>query len=79
MDSSQKKNIALIGVAVLLLAGALVFGFRDSLFSGTQGAPALDEATTAAIAENTKPEDARAQPDPPNPPPKGSGKLPGRN
>ncbi len=75
MDSSQKKNAILIGVAALLLIGALVFGFRDSIFGGGQ-APAIDEAATSAAAAAVGIKDGNPEPDSPNPPPRGSGKRP---
>lgn len=75
MDSSQKKNALLIGVAVLLLVGALVFGFRDTLFGGSQ-APPIDEAATSAAAAAVGIKDGSPEPDAPNPPPRGSGKRP---
>lgn len=81
MDSTQKKNVILIAVAALLLIGALAFGFRDSLFSGSGPAtPSVDDATAAAIGATMPEKDRMPEPDSPNPPPRGSGKkASGRN
>ena len=77
MDSAQKKNFILIAVAAILLIGALVFGFRDSLFGpATPGAAAINDETTAAIADTMSAKDRMPEPDAPNPPPRGSGKKP---
>lgn len=75
MDNDQKKNVILIAAAVLLLIGALVFGFRDSLFGGSGPATAsVDNQTAAAIGSVMPEKDRMPEPDSPNPPPRGSGK-----
>ena len=51
MDA-KKKNMILIGVAAVLLAGALLLGFRESIFGGT--APLSSPEVTAALEESAK-------------------------
>jgi hypothetical protein len=48
----KKKNMILIGVAALLLIGALALGFRDSLFGGGNEVPTAD--VKAAMEESAK-------------------------
>jgi hypothetical protein len=76
MDSSQKKNMVLIGVVVLLFTGAILAVFRDSIFSSTTKAPSVSETDAAAIAKTMGVKDNQPEPDAPNPPPRGSGKRP---
>jgi len=74
MEASQRKNVILIAVAVLLMLGAVVFGFRESIFSSGSAA-SIDGATAAAVAE-TMGTDNQPEPGRPDPPPRGSGKVP---
>lgn len=77
MDSDKRKNIILGSVAGVLVLGALILLFRDSLFSSaaeSAGAP-LDPNVAQGVAEQLG--DTSAEPPPENPKPKGSGKLGG--
>lgn len=76
-NAPSKKNMILAGVAAAVLVISVLLLYRDSLFGGTGGTgPApLDQATAEKVAENVG-ESFQAEPDPVNPPPKGSGKAP---
>lgn len=72
-----KKNLILIAVTLVLLVGAVVFGFRDTLFAPRT---AVDAGESAAASEEvvnriTGGQPAQAEPDPPGPLPEpGSGR-----
>lgn len=74
----MKKNIILVGVTVLLLGAALVFGFRESLFPATvprEEATAASTANDEVVNRITGGQPATVEPDPPGPLPEpGSGR-----
>ena len=73
MDSAQKKNIALGAVALVLLGAALMLYYRDSIFASKAGPPAVDQETAAQVGNAVGA--TAVEPDPPNPPPRNSGKV----
>lgn len=74
MASEGNKKKVLLGVAVVVILGAGLLLFRDSLFSGGADAagPALDSNTAEAIQQRLG--DTAAEPPPEVVRPAGSGK-----
>lgn len=66
---STKKNAILIGVIVVLLAGAVMFGFKETLFPPKPEAEASEAAAASdAVAERiTGGQKPTVEPDPPGP------------
>jgi hypothetical protein len=76
MESDQKKNILLATVAVVLLAGAALALFRDSIFS-SKGPVSTPELDAAGAVNATSAGGASAPPEPVAPAvPRNSGKFP---
>ncbi len=75
MESDQKKNVIMAAVALLLLGGAALALFRDSIFSSR---PVSTAESETAGAVNTAAAGANGAAPEPTPPvvPRGSGKLP---
>lgn len=72
----KKKNIILASVVVVLVAGALLAMFRDAIFTPSAEISKTDSQTSAALGAAVGGTDGKAEPDSPNPPPRGSGKMP---
>lgn len=73
----SKKNVILIAITVLLLVGAVVFGFRESLFAGRPSAEASEAAAASDEVVNriTGGQPVQPEPDPTTPMPEpGSGR-----
>ena len=72
-----KKNVILIAVTVVLLVGAVVFGFRDRLFTSSEAAEASESAAASEEIVNriTGGQPPQPEPDPTQPMPEpGSGR-----
>ena len=76
----MKKQLMLGGIAALLLISAGLLLFRDRIFSPGPAPAISDPKTAAAVADAAAavaPADQQVAPNPPNPPPRGSGKKAG--
>ncbi len=79
MEGSRTKNIILTAVVAVLLIGAVLAFFQDSLFGGSaKEMPAANTEAAAKVGESVGITNDKPAPDVPmaNPPPRGSGKKP---
>lgn len=66
----KKKNAIMVGLAILLLGGAIVLGFRDSIFGGK------NEVTSAEVQQAIEESAKVADPVPAEPPRSSFSKTP---
>lgn len=66
----KKKNMILVGLAILLLGGAIMLGFRESIFGGK------NEVTTAEVQQAIEEAAKVADPVPTEPPQSSFSKAP---
>ena len=75
MNDGSKKTLIMGTLAGVLLIAAALLLFKDSIFGSSNSAPvsAAAQADAAKVAESVGGE---PEPEPANPPPRGSGKKP---